>query len=67
MAKDNNPALTSLIKQLRIQCEESGVGFVNHVDDDAVARPSGWASVMWVGSVDPVESIDGDTWVDTTT
>jgi hypothetical protein len=67
MAKTNNPALSSLIKQLQIMCAETGCGFRFHGDDDTVSRPDGWASVLWVGSVPPLNALDGDTWVDLTT
>lgn len=41
-------------------------GFVYHGADPNVARPAGYVSVEWVGSVTPVNAVDGDTWVDTT-
>lgn len=40
-------------------------GFVNHGDDANVARPD-YVSVEWLGSVEPVNALDGDTWIDTT-
>jgi hypothetical protein len=67
VAKHNNPALISLIKALRIQAEDEGKGFIFHDDVDDLARPEGFASVEWVGSVEPIFAIDGDTWIDTTT
>lgn len=40
-------------------------GFVNHGNDANVARPD-YVSVEWFGTVEPVNAIDGDTWIDTT-
>lgn len=40
-------------------------GFVNHGSDGNTARPSGYGSIEWIGSVEPVNAIDGDTWIDT--
>lgn len=40
-------------------------GYVNHGATGSTARPSGYASVEWYGSVEPVNALDGDTWVDT--
>jgi hypothetical protein len=43
----------------------SGKGFVNHGATAGTARPSGYASVEWYGSVTPTNAVTGDTWVDT--
>lgn len=43
----------------------SGKGYVNHGSTAATARPSGYASIEWYGSVQPDNWIAGDTWVDT--
>jgi hypothetical protein len=43
----------------------SGKGFVNHGSTAGTARPTGYASVEWYGSVTPSNAIAGDTWVDT--
>lgn len=40
-------------------------GFVNHGSTAGTVRPSGYTSVEWLGSVEPTNAIDGDTWVDT--
>lgn len=45
--------------------DESGKGFVAHGADKTVARPSGFASIEWQGSVEPENAIDGDTWIET--
>lgn len=44
----------------------SGKGYVNHGSVAGTARPSGYASIEWVGSVEPTNALNGDTWVDTT-
>lgn len=43
----------------------SGKGFVNHGAVAGTARPTGYASIEWFGSVEPTNAIDGDTWIDT--
>ena len=43
----------------------SGKGFVNHGTNAATARPSGYASVEWFGSVAPNNAVNGDTWINT--
>lgn len=40
-------------------------GFINHGANASTARPDYFASVEWYGSVEPVNAIDGDTWIDT--
>lgn len=40
-------------------------GYVNHGAVAGTVRPSGYPSVEWVGSVEPTNAIDGDTWIDT--
>jgi hypothetical protein len=42
-----------------------GKGFVNHGATAGTARPSGYASVEWFGSVEPTNAVNGDSWVDT--
>lgn len=44
----------------------NGKGFVNHGSTAGTARPTGFASIEWYGSVQPSNAIAGDTWVDTT-
>ncbi len=45
---------------------KSGKGFVAHGSNASVARPVGWDSIEWTGSVEPVNAINGDTWINTT-
>lgn len=40
-------------------------GVVVHAADAGVARPEGFTSIEWIGSVEPTNAIDNDTWVDT--
>jgi len=42
---------------------EFAKGCVVHEEDPNVARPGGFASVEWIGTVEPVNAIDNDTWV----
>lgn len=41
-------------------------GFVNHGSTASTARPSGYVSVEWYGSVEPENAVAGDTWINTT-
>lgn len=38
-------------------------GFVNHGSTASTARPSGYASIEWYGSVEPTNMANGDTWI----
>lgn len=38
-------------------------GVVAHGADGDAVRPAGYASIEWIGSVEPLAMIDGDTWV----
>ena len=40
-------------------------GTVVHEADANVARPSGFASITWIGSVEPINSTDNDIWINT--
>lgn len=40
-------------------------GYVNHGSTAGTARPVGYVSVEWTGSVEPTNAVNGDTWVDT--
>ena len=40
-------------------------GHVAHGATAATARASGFTSVEWVGSVEPTNASNGDTWIDT--
>jgi hypothetical protein len=41
-------------------------GSAEHGTDANMARPTGFISIEWIGSVEPLNAIDGDTWIDTT-
>lgn len=41
------------------------MGVVIHGSDAAVARPTGYGAIHWVGSVEPTYAIDNDVWTDT--
>ena len=44
----------------------SSVGVAQHGTNASMNRPSGWASVMWIGSVAPLNAQNNtDTWLDT--
>jgi hypothetical protein len=40
-------------------------GVVVHGSTAGTARPSGFISVEWIGSVTPTNAIDNDTWINT--
>jgi len=41
-------------------------GHIEHGSTAATSRPSGFTSVEWVGSVEPTNALNGDTWINTT-
>lgn len=41
---------------------DSVKGFVNHGSTAGTARPSGYVSVEWYGTVEPTNAVEGDTW-----
>lgn len=45
---------------------KGGKGFINHGAVAGTARPIGWDSVEWHGTVQPTNGVIGDTWVNTT-
>lgn len=49
---------------LESQITASGKGFVNHGATAGTARPTGYASIEWFGTVEPTNWVDGDTWND---
>lgn len=42
------------------------LGRVDHGSDASVGRPDGYYSIQWVGSVEPTNATNLDTWLDTT-
>lgn len=42
------------------------MGYVVHGAVAGTARPTGFGVVMWIGTVQPTNSIDGDIWINTT-
>lgn len=62
--------ITNLTTDLAAKATEatrtaSGKGFVNHGATASTARPTGYASVEWIGSVSPTNAVNGDTWIST--
>lgn len=47
------------------QLEANGKGYVNHGEEAATARPEGFASIEWQGSVEPENAENDDTWIET--
>ncbi len=48
-----------------IQMVQSVKGYVNHGTNANAARPGGFISVEWFGSISPNNAINGDTWINT--
>lgn len=42
----------------------NGVGYVNHGATASTARPTGFASIIWRGTVAPTNATAEDTWID---
>lgn len=40
-------------------------GHIEHGATAGTTRPTGFTSVEWVGSVEPTNAVNGDTWIDT--
>lgn len=59
-------SVATKINALETKRGASGMGFVNHGATAGTARPTGYASVTWYGSVQPTNMAVGDIWVDTT-
>jgi hypothetical protein len=54
-------ALTGMaLRVLKSTLENSGTGFVQHGTNAATARPTGYAMVVWVGSVEPTNATATD-------
>lgn len=51
---------------VRSKLDSTVKGVINHGAVASTARPSGYASVEWIGSVTPTNAINGDTWINTT-
>lgn len=60
------PSDTTAINAVTAQRSASGKGFVNHGSTAGTARPTGYASVEWYGTVQPTNMAVGDTWIDVT-
>lgn len=57
---------TAEVTQAELDAVQAGAkGFVNHAADATVARPTGYGSIEWLGSVEPNNAAAGDTWVNT--
>ena len=41
-------------------------GHIEHGGTAGTGRPSGFTSVEWIGTVEPTNAVNGDTWIDTT-
>lgn len=41
------------------------VGVVAHGKDEKTERPAGFGSIIWIGSVEPLNAVDNDIWLTT--
>ena len=56
-------ALEKKVANMVAYRKETGVGTVHHGENNNVARPGGYAIILWQGSVTPIHAVDGDLWV----
>lgn len=59
---DPDPTATPAF--LAVLLQNSGKGFVFHDGDPLASRPDGFASIEWLGTVEPTNAQENDTWVD---
>lgn len=64
---DGSTRLTASQLPTTVGTKSETKAVVIHGATASTARPSGYGSVEWIGSVEPLNAIDGDTWIDTTT
>jgi hypothetical protein len=66
VARPNGASAADALEALGLAVNvNGGKGFVNHGATAGTARPTGFESVEWYGSVEPTNAVDGDTWFDT--
>lgn len=44
----------------------NGLGIVVHGGTAGTVRPTGFARILWIGTVTPTNATDNDLWIDTT-
>lgn len=59
---DPNDDQDAATKQYVDSSVAASMGVVNHGSNASIARPSGYAQVIWVGSAQPTNAIAGDAW-----
>lgn len=52
-------------KQAAATIAANGAGWVYHGSLAGTSRPSGFAAIIWVGSVEPTNAINNDVWYQT--
>lgn len=57
-----NPAINTLIRVMVANNAAYGKAVVVHEADANVERPTDFASVEWIGSVEPANATNSDTW-----
>lgn len=63
---DTDPANPIVSSTTSLDLSVAGKGFIAHGSTAGTTRPAGFASVEWFGTVEPLNWIDGDTWIDPT-
>ena len=61
---DHADVATNTTKVSFIKDEIKGV--INHGGTSGTGRPTGFDSVEWIGTVEPTNATNDDTWIDTT-
>lgn len=64
-AEAANPetALNSAIVAIAQENSPTGLTVVRHGENASYARPAGASQVLWLGSVEPANMVDGDIWL----
>lgn len=63
---DSDAAVGLLGKVNTATISASGLGYVNHGATAGTTRPTGYAAICWLGSVEPTNAVNNDIWIDTT-
>ena len=58
--------MVELVELLKAVMKDDILGVVVHGATAGTSRPTGYAQIMWIGSVEPTNATDNDTWIDTT-
>jgi hypothetical protein len=63
--EDDYLATQGYVDAVSTSISNTGMGRVDHGSTAGTARPSGFYSIQWIGSVEPTNATAVDTWIDT--